>query len=239
MKKNMKRSLAAALALALMLTGLAGCGEKNQNDASSGAPASSQSASGSLSQQEEPGTGAKLTQESILDYPESDPADFKIDRGEEGCVIVRCTSEDEVVVVPKEIDGQTVIGIDSHGMDGLSARAIVLPDTVQDIGDGGFNGCEEMEYIHLGSGLKSIGLLAFNCCEKLKQTIFPEGMEVIKQIPFGGCVVLEKVVVPASVTTIPDGILLTFDSPKAYIVTPEGSVADEVAAEFEIPVQRP
>ena len=239
MKKNMKRSLAAALALAMMLTGLVGCSEKQNDASSSGVPASSQSASGSLSQQEKPSTGTKLTQENILNYPESAASDFESIWSKEGRMIVSCTSEDEVVVVPKKIDGDPVIGIASAGMALLPARAIVLPDTVQTIGDSAFNGCEELEYIHLGSGLKRIGDVAFNICPSLKQAIFPEGMEVIVQCPFIFCHELEKVVIPASVTTIPNGIFTPDDSPKAYIVTPEGSVADAVAAEFGIPVQRP
>ena len=181
--------------------------------------------------------GTELTQEHLLDYPVSDPADFVIEALDENiCSIKGYTGHDEIVVVPETINGHTVVEIGEGGLGGLHTRGIVLPDTVHTLR---FNALvnSTMEYIYLGSGLK-VSENAFTHNVNLRQLIFPEGMEAFPVDPIGLCPGLVAVVVPASVTTIPGGIFSPTIELGAFLATPEGSAADELAEMEQIPVVR-
>lgn len=90
---------------------------------------------------------------------------------------------------------------------------IVMPDTVEVIGEFAFAGCENMMYANMPKNLKTIKSGAFRLCDSLgknTELIIPDGCEYIGYAAFGGdsygasgCD-FTSVTIPASVTLIGD-----------------------------------
>ena len=70
------------------------------------------------------------------------------------------------------------------------------------IGDNAFNGNKDITQVHLGSGVKSIGVHAFESCEKLKTITFSKGLETISNGAFSFCPSLKSLFFPDGVTSI-------------------------------------
>ena len=81
---------------------------------------------------------------------------------------------------------------------------IEIPNTVENIESGAFNGCPLVEKFVFqdGSQLKSIGTNAFRWLDKVENFVLPEGVTEIPEHAFRGCTHLKEFVVPASVKNI-------------------------------------
>lgn len=164
-------------------------------------------------------------------------SDFEIiDLGDGTCSLRYCSSEALYVEVPEVLYGKTLVSLESFSFNQSAAEEIVLPDTITRIDDYAFVGCERLKSVTFGSGLKSIGEMIFNDCAVLETVIFPDSLTTMDSYAFGTCANLGEVYIPASVTSIPYGITSLTLCPNIVIVTPEGSVAEDVAIESELPV---
>ena len=67
---------------------------------------------------------------------------------------------------------------------------IVLPDTIEEIGDGAFAGCSDLDEFRIPANLKRIGRFAFRSCRALKELHLPGGIK-IDAGAFHGCENLE------------------------------------------------
>ena len=81
-------------------------------------------------------------------------------------------------------------------------RRIELPDSVTEIGQGAFQGCEQLEEIRLPSGISTVPGHAFMYCFRLRSVMLPEGLERIGNQAFCECTSLEQLAIPDSVTEI-------------------------------------
>ena len=232
----MKKLLALFLT-GVMMVSLAACGGTADKDSTESSVTEQQKNSESekkdTGKTKAPALGAKLTQESLLDYPISNPEDFTTNSiDEDTCKIIGYNGDDEVIVVPEEIDGKTVTEIGENAFFHCESRGIVLPDTVEFVDGYAFLGAA-FEYIHFGSGLKRVE----NACvdnENLKQIIYPEGTEEISVLHL--CPEVVALVIPESVTILPPHLFFADATPKAVVVTPEGSAAEAVAKQDGLPV---
>lgn len=164
-------------------------------------------------------------------------SDFEIiDLGDGTCSLRYCSTEALYVEVPEILYGKTLVSLESFSFNQSAAVEIVLPDTITRIDDYAFVGCERLKTVTFGSGLKSIGEMIFNDCAVLETVIFPDSLTTMDSYAFGTCAALGEVYIPESVTEIPYGITSLTLCPNIVIVTPEGSVAEEVATEMELPV---
>ncbi len=81
------------------------------------------------------------------------------------------------VTIPSfvEIDGEQykVVEIGPHSFSNTKISRIVLPETITTIGDGAFNGCNELTCINFPSSLETIGD-AFGYLPKLRKIIIPD-----------------------------------------------------------------
>lgn len=68
-------------------------------------------------------------------------------------------------------------------------RKLVLPASVESIGESAFEKCKRLEYVDFRNarGLKSIGEKAFHFCRALKQVSLNDGLETIGEECFAEC----------------------------------------------------
>ena len=81
---------------------------------------------------------------------------------------------------------------------------IVLPDTIQLIGAGAFQGMEELREINIPAGVKEIGGIAFSDCCMLKKMLFPQSLEFIRIGTFLRMSAMEEICIPKMVREIQD-----------------------------------
>ena len=220
----MNKKLLSGLCAAVLLSGLVGCGPKE----------SKQNTTTSTSTIETKNTttnNSEVTEKNFKDFPETDKKYFSYNDWNEGIVIEGCSSEEKVVVVPKEINGKPVLAIGERGLANMqNCEAVVLPDTVRVISKSAFTVDKVMKFVYLGTSLEKIDDLAFNGRSKLEFVEFPEGLKSIGKLTFSHNVVIKYIKIPASVTEITDVFYFPENSNKnVEIHTPKGSKAEEVA----------
>lgn len=174
---------------------------------------------------------SEVTKDNFKNFPETDKKYFSYNDWNEGVVIEGCSSEEKVVVVPKEINGKPVLAIGERGLANMqNCEAVVLPDTVRVISKSAFTVDKVMKFVYLGTSLKKIDDLAFNGCSKLEFVEFPEGLESIGKLTFSHNVVIKYIKIPSSVTELPNVFYFPENSNKnVEIHTSKGSKAEEVA----------
>ena len=94
------------------------------------------------------------------------------------------------LVIPSEIDGETITRIDASVFKGhTEINTLTIPDTITNIGDEAFDGCTGLTTINFSNtgNLKTIGKYAFNHCDMLKDVELPEGLESFGMGCFNYC----------------------------------------------------
>ena len=103
------------------------------------------------------------------------------------------------IVIPAAIEGCPVTEISSYAFQFNTAlTSVVIPDSVEILGDSCFEGCSALASVSLGSGLKQIGMNAFSGCTALTGLTLPEGLEMIGEAAFISSG-LTEITVPKSV----------------------------------------
>ena len=125
-----------------------------------------------------------------------------------GLMITKYKGNEERVVVPAELDGNTVLAIDdSNDEEGLyvfsefgrenKTKEIVISEGITSIGLASFAYLENLESVHIPDSVTSIGYGAFSNCTSLDNVIFPEG-ETDFEFVFDNCKSLKTVKLPES-----------------------------------------
>ena len=83
-------------------------------------------------------------------------------------------------------------------------RSISIPDSVTEIYDRAFEGCENLRSVRLPSGTKTLPDVLFAGCTALESIRIPEGVKLIDNLAFYGCSNLREVVLPDSLEMIRD-----------------------------------
>ena len=138
-----------------------------------------------------------------------------------------------LITCPQMKTGKVVIPegvkrIRKAAFSGSKISGVVLPDSLEKIGDEAFYGCENLEDIDFGHGLerigengcrnmfadcaisklvlppqiKKIGIAAFYCCNKLTELVLNDGLEEIETGAFVYCTRLAQVTLPKSIKKI-------------------------------------
>jgi hypothetical protein len=84
----------------------------------------------------------------------------------------------------------------------VGLTSITIPQTVKTIGEGAFQGCDELASITIPDGITSINDYCFNGCSNLTSIDIPEGVTSIGRDAFSGCGNLTTVMIPQSMTRI-------------------------------------
>ena len=84
----------------------------------------------------------------------------------------------------------------------MTASDVMLPATVESIGEWAFTNCKGLTYVIFPSSLTFLGANAFRGCDSLRNIVFSEGLHSIGDYTFQGCVHLGDVELPNSLTSI-------------------------------------
>ena len=125
-------------------------------------------------------------------------------------------------------------------------REVVLPDTLEAIGDGAFSGtglesiripagvrtigneafleCKSLAEVTWAGAPESIGASAFSECDVLTEVDIPDGVQKIGDYAFSGCDVLTDIRIPASVTEMGN---LVFTGSSLLVIRCEAAAAPE------------
>jgi hypothetical protein len=73
---------------------------------------------------------------------------------------------------------------------------VIIPDSVMEIKDNAFAGCDNLQTVHFPDALKKIGGYAFSECTSLKALELPYSVEEIGPYAFNGCFMMDSVKMP-------------------------------------------
>ncbi len=79
------------------------------------------------------------------------------------------------------------------GLPFLQLTEVRLPDSITSIIGSGFSGCENLETVSVGKGLKMLAGHGFSGCSSLKDLTLPVSLQTIEQGVFNGCTALTDI----------------------------------------------
>lgn len=190
-----------------------------------------------ISIKEEPNKIENITEEILRNYPETPVSDFEYReiRNNEAILIESYKGDNEIVVIPKEINGKPVVDIAAlaFGNDSI-VKAIMIPETVKEITKVFINN-ENLEII-IAEGLEIAGESMATLCTSLHTVILGDKLVKIEESSFGGCPKLTKLTIPATLTHMTvEEIYSSFSASKKLTIYGEkGSYIETVAKEYGI-----
>lgn len=81
-------------------------------------------------------------------------------------------------------------------MNCIAITKVSIPNSVEDIGENAFFGCQELEDITLGSGIKTIKSYTFASCINLRKIEIPDNVLNVEQNIFEGCNSFKAIIMP-------------------------------------------
>ncbi|MBP3524718.1 MAG: leucine-rich repeat protein [Clostridia bacterium] len=115
---------------------------------------------------------------------------------------------------------ETVVEIrDDAFRDCCALEEIVLPDSLQCIGNAAFSGCIHLRHVKLPRALTVLQEGVFRDCCALEEIEFPESLQRIDDWAFDGCSSLTHVVVPGNVKELGDAVFESCTSLKKLILS--------------------
>lgn len=105
-----------------------------------------------------------------------------------GAEIISWSGNDQELTLPLTLGGEPISTIRANAFEGNDHLAyIVIPSSVEIIGERAFADCENLNMVILFSGLKEIGAEAFSGCSQLASFTLPDSLETIGARAFAGC----------------------------------------------------
>ena len=102
-------------------------------------------------------------------------------------ILTSYTSKENPVVLPREVDGKTVVALGKGVIwDCFFTEEIIIPDSVRVIEDEAF-AVSLFKSITIPEGVTYIGEEAFRDCADLQTVTFPSSLTIIGQNAFGDC----------------------------------------------------
>ncbi|MBQ6043719.1 MAG: leucine-rich repeat protein [Clostridia bacterium] len=122
------------------------------------------------------------------------------------------TFDGEELNIPPEIDGYTVVGVDSDAFQDAAVTSVTLPAGVTAVYGSAFIGCESLVAVYLPEGIAVLECEAFEGCLSLPSAVIPAGVTSIEDNLFGNCYSLASVAIHSGVTHIGDWAFSNCDS---------------------------
>lgn len=126
------------------------------------------------------------------------------------------------ISIPSHIYGTSIIAIGQSAFKNKKTLThVVLPDTIQYIGNYAFEGCTLLQTINFPSSLKTIGDCAFQECVSLSEALLPEGLSELGQNAFYKCSGLKFINIPSTLPYLNRSVFC--DCPSiTSVVIPDG-----------------
>ena len=125
------------------------------------------------------------------------------------------------VTVPGSFENEgkeyPVVAIGNNAFAETSASEYILPDTVKEIGDSAFYGCENLIKTNIPDGVTVIEPHTYSNCKTLTEITIPDSVVFIGDYAFANAYASTKIVIPPSVKTI--GCYAFYNNWKATTVT--------------------
>ena len=148
---------------------------------------------------EEPGKTVSASE------PGEGESDYTYNALDDGTIeITGYSGSAENIVIPAQIDGKSVTRIGNNAFEKSSAKEIVIPDSVTEIGSQAFSGCGKLTGVSIPNSVTMIRDRAFFDCNSLASITIPDSVTDIELQAFCNCTSLKSVTIPASVTDIGD-----------------------------------
>ncbi len=116
---------------------------------------------------------------------------------------------------------------------GKAGASFVIPDGVERIGAGAFEGSDKLASVRLPNSVKSIGDYAFFECDALAAVTIPEGVQSVGDYAFSYCDTLKTLILPESVASIDANVI--GESKECRLIVTENSYAHLFAKENGLP----
>ncbi len=107
-----------------------------------------------------------------------------------------------IVVIPEEIDGAPVVSVCAAFSENTKLTHIVLPDSLEEIGDYAFESCSRLVNLTIPDNVTSIGSYAFYRCDSLLSATIPDSITSIGDRAFSYCRSLTTIIIPDSVISL-------------------------------------
>lgn len=173
-----------------------------------------------------------LTEEYLRSYKVAPASDFEYKLRADGYHITAYIGEDDVVVIPKEIDGTPVISIAKLVFANKSnVRGVLIPDTIKSL-DSTFGNNKSIEIV-ICEGVENMGPNVFNSCSNIKQIILGDSLTTIGECSFFSCKSLKEIYLAPTFVDISESIApaVFFGCKQLTIVGEAGSYAETFAQE--------
>lgn len=127
--------------------------------------------------------------------------------------------------VPASVHGRKVTALGENVFNNhTELTAIILPDTLEDIGRGAFAFCTGLMGVTIPSSVKEISETAFYGCTGLKSLTLREGLTAIGPYAFAACTGLTEIECPDSLTVIRNGAFSNCTSLKSLTLSQNTNV---------------
>lgn len=123
-------------------------------------------------------------------------SDFEYHVGEETVSIKSYKGDSKDVVIPEKIEELPVIFIQVCAFAGTDIESVDIPDTVTDIGENAFYGCEKLHTVKIGNGVEVVYRKAFQNCKSLENLTLSSKIAEVQTAAFSGCSSLTELHIP-------------------------------------------
>ena len=130
---------------------------------------------------------------------------FIYERDGNGVMVTGYTGNETYVAVPETLGGREVTGIGREAFAYAGMKEVLLPGSVQKIGDRAFYRCTDLEKAYLSEGVVEVGEGAFSDCVKLMKITLPGGLRTLSKHAFRNCAFLSAINLPDSLAVIGEG----------------------------------
>ena len=113
--------------------------------------------------------------------------------------------------------------IDDYAFSRTSLENITMPNGLETINTGVFDGCKGLNSVEMPQTVKEIGMFAFQNCAKITSVVIPDEVKELKSFAFGYCVNLRDVIIGASVDKIDGSAFSGCTSLQSFVVSKDNN----------------
>ena len=113
--------------------------------------------------------------------------------------------------------------IDDYAFSRTSLENITMPNGLETINTGAFDGSKGLNSVEIPQTVKEIGMFAFQNCAKITSVVIPDEVKELESFAFGYCVNLRDVIIGASVDNIDGSAFSGCTSLQSFVVSKDNN----------------